>query len=136
MWRELVESVCSDCRFVTPAAASAVAEVQAALSVPAPPELQALWQEANGVTDRYGDGIWSAEQVVRDNLEFRSYPEQNDLYMSFESCFFFADAGNGDQFFFPIQTDGRINRPDVFVWNHEDDSREWVAGNLRRFVED
>jgi len=56
--------------------------------------------------------------------------------MTFEACFFFADAGNGDQFFFPIQADGRINRPDVFVWDHESDSREWVANRLRHFVEE
>jgi hypothetical protein len=136
MWRELVESACSDCRFTTPAAESAAVEVQAALGTPAPSELQALWLEANGIQDRYGDGIWSVDRVIRDNLEFRSYPEQNDLYMTFEACFFFADAGNGDQFFFPIQADGRINRPDVFVWDHESDSREWVANRLRHFVEE
>jgi hypothetical protein len=96
--------------------------------------LRAFWQEANGTTDRYGDGIWSAEQVIRTNLEFRSYPEQNDLYMTFEACFFFAGAGNGDQFFFPVQADGQIHRPDVFVWDHESDSRKWVANDLQHFV--
>jgi len=30
---------------------------------------------------------------------------------------------------------GAIQRPDVFVWNHEDDSRTWVAPDLRRYLE-
>ena len=50
------------------------------------------------------------------------------------SCFF-AHESNGDQFFFPIQANGRINRKDIFVWNHESDEREWVANNLEQFVE-
>lgn len=134
MWRELAKSVCLDCRFAAPAAMSAAEEVRAALGVPAPPALQALWQETNGLWNDTGDGIWSAERVIRDNLEFRSYPEQNELYMTFESSFFFA--GMEDLFFFPIQADGHINRPDVFVWSHETDSRELVSRDLRRFVED
>jgi len=135
MWREIVGGISSTCTLAAPADEPALTELTAALGVAAPPDLQALWLEANGIRDRHGDGIWSIERVIRDNLEFRSYPEQNDLYMTFESCFFFAGAGNGDQFFFPIQADGRINRPDVFVWNHETDAREWAASDLRRFVE-
>lgn len=135
MWRGLVESICSGAHFAAPASASGIAEVEAALGVAVPPELQALWLEASGITDRYGAGVWNAERVIRDNLEFRSYPEQNDLYMTFEPCFFFADTGGGDQFFLPIQADGRINRPDVFAWDHENDSRERVASDLRRFVQ-
>jgi hypothetical protein len=135
MWRELVISICSDCTFAPPAAEEAMEEVRAALGVAAPQELRDLWSECNGIRDRHGDGIWSAERVVRDNLEMRSYPEQDDLYMSFDSLFIFADAGNGDLFFFPIQADGGIHRPDVFIWDHETDSRNWIAGNLQVFVE-
>ncbi|WP_162255066.1 hypothetical protein [Paenibacillus sp. Soil522] len=35
---------------------------------------------------------------------------------------FFADAANGDQFAFPI-LNGKIVKKDIYVWNHEDDSR-------------
>jgi hypothetical protein len=135
MWRELITAVCSDCRFAPPATEEAMQEVRAALGIAAPPELCELWSECDGIADRFGDGIWPAERVIRDNLEMRCYPEQNDLYMSFESCFFFADAGNGDLFFFPIQADGGIHRADVFIWDHESDSRRWVANNLQQFAE-
>jgi SUKH superfamily protein len=135
MWRQLVEGACSDCSFSPPASETAINDVEAALGVQVPEDLRGLWLEANGIRDRFGDGIWSVEEVVGRNLDLRSHPEQNDLYMSFDSLFCFAGAGNGDLFFLPIQADGRINRPDVFAWNHEIDSREWVAGNLQQFVE-
>jgi hypothetical protein len=55
--------------------------------------------------------------------------------MPFDHLLFFGDAGNGDQFAFSIQADGAIHRPDVFAWNHEDDSRVWVAPTLKVFFE-
>ena len=45
-----------------------------------------------------------------------------------------ADAGNGDQFAFVV-LDGEVRRDDIFVWNHEDDSRSWVAPRLEAFYE-
>ena len=47
---------------------------------------------------------------------------------------FFADAGNGDQFAFGI-IDKKIRNRDIFVWNHENDSREWVAPSLEKYLE-
>ena len=57
-----------------------------------------------------------------------------NFYMPFNNLLFFADAGNGDKFGFPISLDGTI-RKDVFAWNHEDDSRSWCAPSLRTFIQ-
>ena len=46
----------------------------------------------------------------------------------------FADAGNGDQFAFPI-VGGSIRGTDVFAWDHENDSRSWVAPSLQTYLE-
>jgi len=54
--------------------------------------------------------------------------------MPFDCLLFFADAGNGDQFAFAI-LNGESRRDDIFVWNHEDDSRCWVALRLDTFYE-
>lgn len=132
-WQELVQSVCKECTFAPPASEDVLAEVEQALGVSVPEELLALWREANGVTDEYSRGIWSAEETIRQNLELRSYPEQNDLYMPFDPLFCFAAAGNGDLFFFPIQAGG-VNWPWVFEWDHETDSRVNTGNNLEQFV--
>ena len=67
-------------------------------------------------------------------VKFRSKTDFRQLYMPFDSLLFFADPGNGDQFAFPIQSSS-IRRADVFVWNHEDDSRTWVAPSLEKYLE-
>jgi hypothetical protein len=54
--------------------------------------------------------------------------------MSFENVLFFADNGCGDQFCFPIIS-GEVKKKDIFVWNHEDDSRQWVAPDLLTYFE-
>ncbi|MDD9943430.1 MAG: SMI1/KNR4 family protein [Myxococcales bacterium] len=54
--------------------------------------------------------------------------------MPFDHLVFFADAGNGDQFALAVRG-GQIRSPDVFVWNHEDDSRSWAAPDVRTYVE-
>jgi hypothetical protein len=84
------------------------------------------------MTDEYGAGlIWPVDRVVKDNQRFRTTMSAH--YMSFESLLFFADAGNGDQFAFPITSQGA--RDDVFVWDHESDSRRRYAGSLAQYLE-
>jgi hypothetical protein len=60
--------------------------------------------------------------------------ELRELYMSFADLVFFADAGNGDQFAFSVQSN-QIRKPDTYAWNHENDSRVWVASSLRQYIE-
>ncbi|MFD4937455.1 SMI1/KNR4 family protein [Streptomyces virginiae] len=89
-------------------------------------------RESDGIEDEYGDGlIWSAEQITAENRNLRGDAAFSTLYMPFDPLLFFADAGNGDLFALLA----RIDRPDVFVWNHEDDSRTWVAPRLATYLE-
>ena len=78
--------------------------------------------------------MWSTERIQQDNIEFRTTEDFKDLYMPFDSLLFFADAGNGDQFAFTV-LNGEIRRNDIFVWNHENDSRTWAASNLKQYLE-
>lgn len=136
MWREIIQAACADWAFASPASDASLAEIEAALGVALPEELSALLRETDGVSHReYGYSLlWSAKTILEQNLEFRSYPDQNELYMPFDPLLFFAEAGNGDQFFFPIQAGG-IHRADIFVWDHETDSRTWIASNLQSFID-
>jgi hypothetical protein len=91
--------------------------------------------ESNGVEGAHGLGlIWSAERILEANLTMRSHPDFAELYMPFECLLFFADAGNGDQFAFTVLR-GEFRKDAVFAWNHEDDSRTWVAPSLERYLE-
>ena len=58
-----------------------------------------------------------------------------NLYMSFDDLILFGQLGNGDMLFQPRVPQDNEN---VFIWDHEDDSRTWfatdVADALRRLA--
>ncbi|MGX1805300.1 SMI1/KNR4 family protein [Nocardia sp. NPDC055321] len=98
-----------------------------------PDELRELLRGSDGVRDEYGSGlVWSAREIVEQNIEFRRDPEFARLYMSFDQLMFFGDNGGGDQFCY-VRVPAERNS-DVFVWDHETDSRTWVAGSLADYL--
>src|SRR4051812_1978037 len=126
MWRQLVETNTSQHKFHAPISKDAISAAEADLKVQFPKELSDLLFESNGVQGEYGLGlVWPLERIRSDNLSFRSKSTFKDLYMPFDNLLFIADAGNGDQFAYSI-CNGVIRRSDIFVWNHENDSRTWV----------
>jgi hypothetical protein len=134
-WREFVQSLTSDFTFHSSATLDEIEKVESSLGILFPDELKSLLQESDGIVGSYGSGlIWDVERIKKDNLNFRQFPDFKDLYMPFDHLLFFADAGNGDQFAFGI-LNRKIRNPDIFVWNHEDDSRTWVAPSLDAYLE-
>jgi hypothetical protein len=132
MWRDLISGLAPSVSFSDPSTEAEFAEAEAALGGPLPEPLVDLLRESDGVVGEYGLGlVWPLRRVVEDNLAFRSNPDFRDLYMPFDPLLFFADAGNGDQFAF-VWTP---RRDEVFVWDHESDSRRWVAQSLERYLE-
>lgn len=135
MWKELIQGLTDDYTFYPPASSDDIDAVEQTLDVKLPYELKGLLSETNGVHGEYELGlIWSTEQIQRENLQLRQPSSFEELYMPFDLLLFFADAGNGDLFAF-IFLNGKVRRPDIFVWNHENDSRTWVAPSLQRYLE-
>ncbi|WP_331738009.1 SMI1/KNR4 family protein [Streptomyces sp. NBC_01276] len=132
MWTQVVAALPGTAVFRPPVSEASLIHCATTLGHPLPAELVALLRESNGMEDEYGDGlIWSAERIASENRTLREDAGLTKLYMPFDPLLFFADAGNGDLFaLLP-----RIDRPDVFVWNHEDDSRTWAAPSLAKYLE-
>lgn len=131
VWIERVRGLLPDAVFGAPAGSEAIARCEDALGVGLDEDLRALLAEADGIEDEYGGGlVWPVERILDDNRRFRAGPGFADLYMSFDDLLFFADAGNGDQFAFVL----RGGRKDVFAWDHENDSRTWVAPDLEKYL--
>jgi hypothetical protein len=136
MWIELIREASNECSFFEPAAWASLSLAESSLNVAFPTELRELLFETNGVQGEYGLGlVWPIERIVADNLQFRQNESFQSLYMPFTNLLFFGDAGNGDQFAFPIHANGKVERCDIFAWNHEDDSRTWAAPSLRLFFD-
>ncbi|WP_234314170.1 MULTISPECIES: SMI1/KNR4 family protein [unclassified Streptomyces] len=114
-----------------PASEQDLIEAERLLGATLPTGLRTLLLESNGVMDEDGtDVIWSAEQIARTNQEFRTREDLKGLYMPFDALLFFGDNGGGDQFALPVLP----VRPDVFVWDHENDSRNWVASSMEEYL--
>jgi hypothetical protein len=135
MWKTLIRQHWAEHQFFPAASTQQVDEAGKQLGVELPEDLRQLLLESDGVHGPHGLGlIWSIDRLLKDNVSFRTNEDFRELYMSFHSLMFFADAGNGDQFAFSVHN-GRIRKPDIYVWNHEDDSRVWVASSLRQYIE-
>lgn len=135
MWRELIDTVNPEARLHPPATVTQLAVVEQAVGVALPDGLRGLLLETNGVEHAYGyDLIWPADRIIRENIEVRTATFFIEHYMPLDSLLFFADAGNGDLFGFPI-IQGVVSNSVIFVWDHEDDSRTSQAVSLKRFVE-
>ena len=135
MWREKVLDLHPGSIFSDPVSQDQFIQTEQKLGVNIPVELGDLLRETNGVTDEYGLGIvWSIERIRKENESFRSNLEFAKMYMSFDQLLFFADAGNGDLFGYVV-LQGRIRSSNIFAWNHENDSRNWVAQSLGKYLE-
>ena len=131
MWRELITNLPVEAEIAEPASAADVDVIETQLGQTVPADLKALLLETNGVVDQYGtDVVWPAEKIAAENADFRTRADFNELYMPFIPLMFFGDNGGGDQFAFVRQPE----RTDVFVWEHETDSRRMVTGTLEQYV--
>ncbi|MFE8965325.1 SMI1/KNR4 family protein [Streptomyces albogriseolus] len=127
--REICGGASAECR--APVDAAALREAERRLGRALPAQLDVLLRETDGVADAYGtDVVWPLAQIVEQNLMFGSGEAFAGLYMPFDSLLFFGDNGGGDQFALVVAS----GRDDVFVWEHETDSRVWVAGGLQEYL--
>ena len=131
VWRELIKDLAPDATLAMGVSDQAISDAEHVLGGALPSDLRSLLQETNGVSGEHGLGlVWSLERILADNALFRGNAEFVDLYMPFDPLLFFADAGNGDQFAF-VWTP---RRDEVFAWDHETDSRRWVAPSLEKYL--
>lgn len=96
-------------------------------------ELIELLSYSNGLTGEYDLPIlYSLDEIVKCNINFRTDSILIDTYKSFDNMLFFLDAGNGDYFGFEV--DNNECKDEVVVWNHENDTRRYLSENLFVFL--
>ncbi|WP_405762071.1 SMI1/KNR4 family protein [Streptomyces sp. NBC_01420] len=131
MWREIAPEFPS-VGLTDPADEMFLASIERQLGQAVPQSLRELLLESDGITDDYGtDIVWSSEKILSENEGFRQNMQFRELYQSFDALMFFGDNGGGDQFAF-VRDPARDG--DVFVWDHETDSRTWVSASLENYL--
>jgi len=123
-------------RFCAPAREERLAELERELGLTLPAELRVLLATSDGV--RNADGgwlVWNVATLVEENRRFRRRTDGLEGYMAFDELFFFSDApGNGDAFAYRLLATDGFQREDIFLWDHEDDSRTHSAEWLRTWA--
>lgn len=132
MWRDMIAGFGGQVDFHAPADRQILDQIEQHLGQPLPSPLKQLLLETDGLDDEFGtEVVWSAQRILDDNKQFRTESSFRDLYMPFDDMMFFGDNGGGDQFSFARNPE----RNDVFVWDHETDSRNWVSASLEDYLQ-
>ncbi len=115
-----------------PADAALLDEAEAELGIALPKDLRDLLSEMDGVDDvaAYLPLILPARGIAEHN---RSMREMEGFQGAFDRLLFFAEAGNGDLYGFPIEA-GAVREDTVVEWDHELDEATRVASSLRDFL--
>lgn len=133
-WRDYLYRISTQFEFFNPASKKRILQVEDIFNFQLPTEYRELLLETNGVFDQEAEllFIYSLRRLRLENLSMRRQ-EAFEVYMPMDNLIFFADAGNGDKFAFPISKKGETSAH-VFAWNHESDSRDWCAPSLQVFI--
>lgn len=135
-WTALIRRTCPGVVMGAPASPESLLACEDALDVALPSALRGVLDEADGVTAVYSTSIiWPVHEIIRRNRELRETGAMQELYMPFNHLLFFGDDGSGDLFAYAVNANGRIERDDIFLWQHESDSRTWFAPRLESYLE-
>jgi len=125
-------AVCfGDCKYGPPASAETIASAEKTLGCPIPGELKDLYHQADGIWAHHGTSlVMPIREALKENERLRHSPLFRHLYMPFDNMLVFGGTGNGDLLFFRVHIDGSV-ASDVFIWDHESDSRSFFADSLK-----
>jgi len=82
VWKQTIQNVYPSAEFAGPATVAALDAVQQRLGRLLPAPVRELLLEADGVQGHFSvDTVWSLEQIVQQNLYFRTAPDFAELYI-------------------------------------------------------
>ncbi len=131
-WREWIAQTGATAR--DPVSDDSLARAEAGLGA-LPSDLRDLLKVSNGLSGEFNVWlVWPVEELERQNAEFRTTEDFGQLYMPFDHLLFFGESGDGDLFAYPIKGGKIGDGINIYRWDHENDSRTWVADNLCGYI--
>jgi SMI1-KNR4 cell-wall len=120
--------------FNQPALIGQIEEAEIFFGHELPKDLKELYSQTNGIKEvGWGELVFSVENLISFNKNYRTNPDFSDIFMPFDNLLFFGNIGNGDYFAYPITKD-KTCRDEIFVWNHETDERIYVITGLEKLL--
>jgi hypothetical protein len=134
-WNSMIHGMAEGWEVRDPTSAESIGKAEVSLKIGIPEELRHLLLETSGIVDDTGcNVVWSLDQIVEANAQYRSNADFGAMYMPFDHLLLFGEAGNGDLFAYSITRDGQVVNKDVFGWSHETDDRKWLAKSIKDLV--
>ncbi|MEY2196865.1 SMI1/KNR4 family protein [Neobacillus sp. BF23-41] len=130
MWKKLMKNICDDSIFNEPAFKNQIEEIEERFNLNLPREFISFLKETNGAEVK-GAGFSSTKLIIELNSDFRTDEIFKETYMPLDCFLFIGGSGNGDYFGYSI-VNGDIQTENIYLWNHETDSREWIAPSLEQ----
>ena len=131
MWREIIEEASDGCTFAEPAVDEDILAVERTTGTPMPSDLVDLLKECNGVETSFGDElVYSCQQMIEEYEVTRTDPIFRENFMPFDGLLFFARDCGGNLFGYSCAS----GRPWIYFWDHEEDTRLYVAGSLQEYM--
>ena len=112
--------------FAPPLSDSDIQYIEELIDSKFPDDYRSMLKAFEHVNDEY---IWPVDLLVSGNLDLREIQKRDGLFKSFDDLIFFGGAGNGDQF--AIAAKGSEMEPGVYIWSHENDSRNLISKSLK-----
>lgn len=137
MWRDFIQNLNTDCEFRPAAPEIAILDTEAGLNLLLPESLKTFCQESNGLYSKFAylSLVWSVEEILKRNIAMRENAQFAEIYMSFHSLLFFADAGvDGIMLAFPITAKGTVQDKNIIAWYPIEDSRPVLAQSLKDYL--
>jgi hypothetical protein len=90
-WRKHISTLSPEIKFNPPARPEEIRDAEAKLNVVFPESLKELWSQSNGLIDHYeGWFVWSTDEIVKRNMEMRTFPGFEGSFMPFDPLLFFG----------------------------------------------
>ncbi|MBD3212418.1 MAG: SMI1/KNR4 family protein [Candidatus Lokiarchaeota archaeon] len=130
-WKNKISIISDEWKIIDPADPDLIVEIEQTFHIKLPEEFLNLYNATNGVKDQFSyDIIFPDKDLLKRNQEMRTNDGFKNLYMPFDHLLFIGEYGNGDLFGYPITMNREIKKRSIFIWNHENDSREWAAMSI------
>ena len=130
MWKNLIKNVSEESKFNQPASTNQIKEIEEKFCLELPSEFIDFLKETDGAEVKDA-GFLSSRLIIELNVDCRTDEIYMETFMPLDCLLFIGGSGNGDYFGYSI-VNGDIQTNSIYVWEHENDSRTWIAPSLEQ----
>jgi hypothetical protein len=134
-YKQFIQSRDENCHFNEPVTDEEILSLENFLGFPIGERYKQLLLEFNGFQNQTGTRLlFSVEEAIETTKEM--WDKKNgwsEFCLPFQAMYFMGEVGNGDLFFFPIIKNELVDWK-IYLWDHEEDSRNLVGFHLQTFL--